>query len=187
MSPLLRNSVLTTAASTMVLFACVGTAHADPGVADYGGGCVLDSGNRAATIDALRFRCSPEQQDLLFHEAAPGAAPRGVTSGWMVRPGYLQGITPAFWIGKTFATGPDGGTLTNRVTGLDIAAWPANIYRGTALLDGRRAWVLNYAPSPTPQVHDEIREVSPGVWFGYSWWLGALQNILLLTFVVATP
>ncbi|MFC8047632.1 hypothetical protein [Nocardia sp. NPDC057353] len=169
----------------MLLFAG-GTAHADSGITDYGGGCVLNAGNRAATIDALRFRCTPEQQDLLFHAAAPGAVPRGVTDGWMVRPGYLQGITPAFWIGKTFATGPDGGPLTNRITGLDIAGWPADIYRGTALLDGRPAWVLNYAPSPTPQVHDEVREVSPGVWFGYSWWLGA-PNVLLLTFVVATP
>ncbi|MFC8531425.1 hypothetical protein [Nocardia sp. NPDC057227] len=187
MSPLLRKSVLTIAASALaLLFACAGPAQADSGVTDYGGGCVLDSGNRAATIDALRLRCTPDQQDLLFHEAAPGAAPRGVTSGWVVRPGYVQGIAPAFWIGKTFATGPDGGPLTNRVTGLDIAAWPANIHRGTALLDGRPAWVLDYTPSPTPQVHDEVREVAPGVWFGYSWWLGEV-NTLLLTFVVATP
>ncbi len=44
--------------------------------------------------------------------------------------------------------------------------------------------VLNYAPSPTPPLIDEIREVSPGVWMGYSYWR-SFQNLGLLAFVLA--
>lgn len=189
--PFLRKTVLTLAASAAaLLLATAPAASADSGigaVADYGGGCVLDPGNRAATIDALRFRCSWDQQTRIFHEAAPGAVPSGVTNGWVVSPPYMQQVAPPFWIGKTFYTGPDGGRLTNRITGFGIEGWPADIRRGQALLDGRPAWVLDYAPSPTPPVFDEIREVTPGVWFGNSWWRGGFQNTLLLTFVVANP
>ncbi|MBF6128996.1 hypothetical protein [Nocardia brasiliensis] len=163
-------------------------AAADPGVteaaADYGGGCALYPDNRAATIDALRFRCGPEQQDAIFRDAPRGAVPTGVKDGWVTRPPSIQGISSAFWIGKIFYTGPDGGTLTNRVTGAGYEAWPAYVYTAPALLDGNPAWALDYAPAPTPQVYDEIREVTPGVWFGYSWWRGGVQTTMLLTFVL---
>lgn len=151
---------------------------------DYGGGCVLYTSNRAATVDALRNNCSAEQQDQIFREAPRGDVPHGVTNGWVTRPPAIEGIAPALWIGKTFDTGPDGGTLTNRVTAAGIAGFPANVFAGPARSDGRDAWILDYAPSITPQVLDEIREVTPGVWFGYSWWRGALQTPLLLTFAL---
>lgn len=157
------------------------TAHAD---ADYGGGCVLVTNNRAATVDSLRFRCSPAQQDAIFLDAPRGFVPMGVKNGWVARPPDMQWWTPAVWIGKTFYTGPDGGYLMNRFTGAGIEGWPANVYTGPAIMDGEPTWVLNYAPSPTPQVYDEIREVTPGVWFGYSWWREAGQTSLMLTFVL---
>ncbi|MFI9505697.1 hypothetical protein [Nocardia sp. NPDC052566] len=166
-----------------------GPASADSGVtaaaADYGGGCVLYPDDKAATLDSLRFRCSPEQQDAIFRDAPRGAVPMGVKDGWVTRPPNLQGIAPALWIGKTFYTGPDGGRLMNRVTGAGIEGFPADVYTAPALLDGRPTWALNYAPSIVPQVYDEIREITPGVWFGYSWWRGAIQTTLLLTFALA--
>jgi len=154
---------------------------------DYGGGCVLYPDNRAATIDALRWRCSAEQQDAIFRDSARGDIPVGVTNGWVTRPPIMQTLAPPLWIGKTFYTGPDGGYLMNRVTGAGIEIWQADIYSAPALTDGNPTWALNYAPSPTPPVYDEIREITPGVWFGYSWWRGFFQTTLLLTFALTYP
>ncbi|WP_198407109.1 hypothetical protein [Nocardia terpenica] len=152
--------------------------------ADYGGGCVLRSDDAAATIDALRNRCSADQQDQLFRDAPLGDVPHGVTDGWVTRPPIMEALAPPFWIGKTFYTGPDGGRLMNRITGMGIEGFPANVYVAPSRMDGNPVWALDYAPSITPQVWDEIREVSPGVWFGYSWWRGYFQTTLLLTFVL---
>ncbi|GAB2651530.1 hypothetical protein [Nocardia goodfellowii] len=160
---------------------------ADTGVLpalDYGGGCVLDPQNKAATVQALRFQCTPEQQDAIYNAAEAGAVPQGVKNGWVVRPGAMSGAAAGMWLGKTFHTGPDGGWLMNRVTGAGIEAWRADVYRAPALTDGRETWALDYSPSPTPPVYDEIREVAPGVWYGYSWWRGALQTVRLLAFLL---
>lgn len=166
----IRASLLATAAGLLIIGPA--TAHADPvaAVADYGGGCVVDPGNSAATLDSLRFRCNVTQQDQIYRDARDGAVPTGVTNGWVTRPPQFAPQASALWIGKVFRTGPDGGTLMNRVTGAGIEAFPADVYRAPSILDGGPTWALNYAPSPTPQVYDEIREIVPGVWFGYSWW-----------------
>ncbi len=180
---MLRSLVLAGAAAALMLSPlAVPAAHADT---DYGGGCVVFANDRAATVDSLRFRCNPEQQDAIFRDAPRGAVPMGVKNGWVVRPVDMQWWTPAVWIGKTFYTGPDGGYLMNRITGAGIEGWPANVYTAPAILDGQPTWALDYAPSPTPQVYDEIREVTPGVWFGYSWWREGAQNSLMLTFALA--
>lgn len=184
----LSTAVLSLGVPGIFLGMAAPAATADPGVtaaaADYGGGCVLHPDNRAATIDSLRSRCSAEQQDAIFRDAERGDVPMGVQNGWVTRPPAIEAVAPAFWIGKTFYTGPDGGILTNRVTGAGYEAFPAYVYTAPAMLDGKPTWALDYAPSPTPQVYDEIREITPGVWFGYSWWRGFVQNTLLLTFVL---
>ncbi|MGQ4600806.1 hypothetical protein [Nocardia sp. R6R-6] len=156
-----------------------------PAVADYGDGCVLYSDDKAATLDSLRSRCSPPQQDAIFRDAPLGAIPMGVKDGWVTRPPVMQALAPPLWIGKTFYTGPDGGYLMNRITRAGFEAWRADVYAAPALTDGGPVWALDYAPSPTPPVYDEIREVTPGVWFGYSWWRAAFQTTLLLTFALA--
>ncbi|MEV0250025.1 hypothetical protein AB0H76_25745 [Nocardia sp. NPDC050712] len=167
-----------------------GVAAADSGAGevlpavDYGAGCVLEPQDKAATVAALRFHCSAEQQDAIFRAAEAGAVPQGVKNGWVVRPAATSGTAAGAWIGKTFYTGPDGGWLMNRVTGAGVEAWRAEVYRAPGYLDGRETWALDYLPSPTPPVYDEIREVTPGVWYGYSWWRGALQTVLLLAFVL---
>ncbi|MFD3511246.1 hypothetical protein [Nocardia sp. NPDC058666] len=157
--------------ASLVLFSSAAvSADSGAGITDYGNGCYLDPGNRGATIDSLRFRCNVTQQDQIYRDSQAGAIANGLTNGWVTRPPQLESVAPALWIGKVFRTGPDGGSLTNRVTGAGIEAFPADVYRASSILDGGPAWALNYAPSPTPQVYDEIREVTPGVWFGYSWW-----------------
>lgn len=164
------SAVFLAAASLLLLTPAAVSADPGGGVTNYGNGCVLDPGNRAATIDSLRSRCSVTQQDQIYRDAQAGSVPMGLTNGWVTRPPQLEAAAPALWIGKVFRTGPDGGTVTNRVTGSGIEAFPADVYRAPSILDGSPTWALNYAPSPTPQVYDEIREVTPGVWFGYTWW-----------------
>ncbi|MGY0502687.1 hypothetical protein ACWZHB_29730 [Nocardia sp. FBN12] len=168
---LMSTSALCAAVASLLLHSPA-VVSADPvaGIADYGNGCLVDPGNRAATVDSLRFRCGVAQQDQIYRDAQAGAIATGLTNGWVTRPPQLEATAPALWIGKVFRTGPDGGSLTNRVTGAGIEAFPADVYRAPSVLDGAPAWALNYAPSPTPQVYDEIREITPGVWFGYSWW-----------------
>ncbi|MFI1916979.1 hypothetical protein [Nocardia sp. NPDC020380] len=152
---------------------------------DYGGGCVLYTNNIAATVDSLRFRCDPGQQDALFRDAPRGDVPVGTMDGWVISPRDMQSWTPAVWIGKSFYTGPNGGYLLNRVTPAGIEAWPANVYSGPSVLDGQPAWILDYAPSPSPQLIDEIREITPGVWFGYSYQRGPGGYAYQLSFALA--
>lgn len=161
-------------------------ADADPAATvDHGNGCVIDPAAPAVTIDSLRWNCTDRQHLEIYRAAPAGAVPSGVKNGWVTSTTPIQPLTPAFWLGKTFYTGPDGGQLTNRVTGADIAGWPANVYRAPSRVDGEQTWVLDYTPAITPQVYDEIREVVPGVWLGWSWWRGSLQTPVLLSFVLA--
>ena len=157
------------------------TAAADT---DYGGGCVLVPGNPAATVAALHDHCTFQQQYDIYRASPRGDVPTGVTNGWVTGPPVMEAVAPPFWIGKTFSTGPDGGTLTNRVTGAGIDGFPANVYAGPSRIDGAPAWLLDYAPSITPQILDEIRQVTPEVWLGYSWWRGYFQTTPLLTFAL---
>ncbi|MGN2639355.1 hypothetical protein ACWEKT_27265 [Nocardia takedensis] len=163
-------------------------ATADSGVLpaiDHGRGCVVDPADSAVTLDSLRHRCSLDQQNAIFAAAGPGASPTGATDGWVVSPAAIHSIAPALWRGKTFYTGPDGGHLMNRVTGAGIEGFPAQVYVDSAITDGAPTWVLNYELSPIPQIYDEIREITPGVWFGYSWWRETSPPTLLLTFALA--
>ncbi|MEV6768470.1 hypothetical protein AB0N05_07530 [Nocardia sp. NPDC051030] len=158
------------------------SANADAG---YGGGCVLYTNDRAATVDSLRFRCGPEQLDGIFRDASRGAIPMGVKNGWVASPPNMVAIAPALWIGKTFYTGPEGGFLMNRLTPAGIEGIRADVYTAPAIMDGGPTWALDYAPSPFPQVYDEIREVTPGVWFGYSWWREGGGANQMLSFILA--
>ncbi|MFG1793052.1 hypothetical protein [Nocardia sp. NPDC049149] len=103
----------------------------------------------------------------------------------MISPREMQSWASAIWLGKSFHTGPDGGFLLNRVGPAGNEAWPANVYSGSSVLDGQSAWEIDYAPSPTPQLLDEIREVTPGVWFGYCWSRGPGRPQYQLTFALA--
>ncbi|MEC3914653.1 hypothetical protein [Nocardia sp. CDC160] len=141
-------------------------AHAD---ADNGNGCVLFSDNTSATVDSLRFRCAPSQLEDIYRNAPRGDVPIGAKDGWVAAPREMQSWAPLVWIGKDFYTGPSGGYLLNRLTAAGFEAWPATVFAGPSIVDGGPAWILDYAPSPTPSLYDEIREVTPGVWFGYSW------------------
>ncbi|MFQ6228531.1 hypothetical protein [Nocardia sp. NPDC002869] len=162
------------------------TAEADPHeVIDHGNGCVIDPAAPVVTVESLRSHCTARQHAELYLAAQAGTVPSGVKNGWVTSSSVAEPIAPTFWLGKTFDTGPEGGRLTNRVTGADIAGWPAEVYLAPSREDGEPTWVLDYTPAITPQVYDEIREVVPGVWLGYSWWRGEHRTPVMLSFVLA--
>jgi hypothetical protein len=71
--------------------------------------------------------------------------------------------TRLVWQGKIFR---DDGTMINRVFGAGRAI-PADVYLGESLLDGQPALILDYSRSKLwPDVRDEVREVSPGLYLG---------------------
>lgn len=185
------SSALRKVALAATLVTAFGTVQASGATAaptpplKYGGGCILYPHNRAATVDSLRFRCNWAQQDRIYVRATAGAVPRGPKNGWVIRPPLLPEIASGIWMGKTFHTGPNGGFLMNQITGARIPAFGANVYRGPSRYDRKPAWVFNYMPSVIMPVYDEVREVSPGVWMGFSWWEGIFNQPQLLGFVLA--
>ncbi|NMN98425.1 hypothetical protein [Antrihabitans stalactiti] len=181
---ILRRFLVVFGASVM-LTALLGTTSASADPVPYGGGCILYPDNKAMTVDSLRLRCSPEQLTAIYAAAPQGATPQGSKNGWVVLPNYAAGMAPGIWTGKNFYTDTNGGMLQNRLTAAALEGWLANISRGTSISDGKPAWVLDYRMSPTPPLFDEIREVTPGVWYGLSWWNFGFTNMTLLTFVLA--
>jgi hypothetical protein len=90
----------------------------------------------------------------------PGRAIKSPGSWFTTANSRLTGLA---WQGKVFR---DDGTMINRVFGF-AKAIPADVSYGESLVDGKPALILNYSRSILwPNVRDEIREVSPGVYLG---------------------
>lgn len=120
----------------------------------------------------------------MFRASPRGKVPSGPKNGWVTAPSAISASAgPVDWTGKDFHTGPNGGYLLNRTNAGE--AWLANVYSAPSRMDGRPCWALNYAPSPTPTVYDELREVVPGVWLGYTLWPGVYNTPFQLGFVLA--
>jgi hypothetical protein len=120
------------------------------------------------TLDQL-VRMDREQLESLYRGVDMGQAPSGVTNGRAIRnPGSrltvpVSRVVRVLWQGKVFT---DDGMMVNRVLGL--RAVHARVYVGESWLDGRPSVILDYAGTSRlfPDVRDEVREVSPGVWLG---------------------
>lgn len=120
------------------------------------------------TLDQL-VRMDRAQLEALYRAAELGHVPTGVTNGRAIRnPGGrltvpVSRVTRVLWQGKVFT---DDGMMVNRVLG--VRAVHARVYVGESWLDGRPAVVMDYAGTSRlfPDVRDEVREVSPGVWLG---------------------
>ncbi|HEX4612701.1 MAG TPA: hypothetical protein VH092_31185 [Urbifossiella sp.] len=120
------------------------------------------------TLDDL-VRMDRAQLEAIYRAAEIGHTPAGVTRGRAImNPGGrltvpASRVTRVLWQGKVFT---DDGMMVNRVLGL--RAVHARVYAGESWLDGRPAVVMDYAGTSRlfPDVRDEVREVSPGVWLG---------------------
>jgi hypothetical protein len=105
----------------------------------------------------------------LFSVSPAANAPSGFVPGRAIKkPGSRMTApnsraTHLVWQGKIFR---DDGTMINRMFGIGKAI-PADVYVGDSILDGRPALILDYSRSRLwPEVRDEIREVSPGLYLG---------------------
>jgi len=121
------------------------------------------------TLDQL-VRMNREQLETLYRSAEMGQSPYGVTNGRAIRnPGSrltvpTSRVVRVLWQGKVF--NDEGTMMVNRVLGM--RAVHARVYVGESWLDGRPSVIMDYAGTSRlfPDVRDEVREVSPGVWLG---------------------
>ncbi len=99
------------------------------------------------------------------------------------------------WDGKSFKAESDvTGTGINRVAVPGVLGrqrlFPFETLIGPSSLDSRRAVILNYDLRENPnyirKIHDEVREVSPGLYLGPAMWKGASGNTTVLWFALDT-
>jgi hypothetical protein len=158
------------------------------------------------TLDSLAAR-SLEELDALYRAAAVPATMRAVDGPLVGRmlavrrlPGALAGplrrwaAAPSFvWEGKTFQAASDthgGGHNRVHVPGVlgRQGLFPFATSFGPSAIDGAPTLILDYDLPANPgfirRIHDEIREVSPGVFLGPAMWKGARDKVLVLWFAL---
>lgn len=147
------------------------------------------------TLDTLAQRTSDEL-DALYRAAVVSTsmhAADGALVGRMLAvrglPGPLAsplrnwaGSRSFLWEGKTFQAASDTrGTGLNRVNVPGVFGrqnlFPFDTTFGPSAIDGKSTLILDYDLDVNPgyirHVHDEIREVSPGLFLGPAMWKGA--------------
>ncbi|MFI5777091.1 hypothetical protein [Nocardia sp. NPDC051570] len=172
------------AAAAALIALSSGTATADTGSSDADGHCVIDPSNPAITVDSLRFHCTSEQADRLFLDAAPGPAPEGHQRFWVLPHVRVAGERLDYGLGRawaategllgnglTFVPGPDG-TIVHK--NYQIGSSPGGPLRsGVSYGDGKPAWTVDFSRDSAgiPVSYHEFREIAPGVWLGWSYFL----------------
>lgn len=165
-----------------------------------------DPGPPLDTLDTLARR-SVEELDALYRaatvsqsmHAADGAlvgrmlAVRGLPSGIAGPLRRWAGSSSFVWEGKTFHAESDTlGVGHNRVS-IPGAIGRQNLFPfdtlfGPSAIDGRPTLILDYDLAVNPpyirRIHDEVREVSPGLFLGPAMWKGARAKSLVLWFAL---
>lgn len=99
------------------------------------------------------------------------------------------------WGGKTFsATSDREGTGINRVNAPGVLGrqnlFPFTTLFASSEIDGKTAVVLDYDHPENPpyirRIHDEVREVSPGVYLGPAMWKSKERPTTVLWFALDT-
>lgn len=162
--------------------------------------------NARHTLDSLAEMSSAELENLYRSAPAPEnlATVNGRPKGRMLTVDHTDG-TPAFsaikafaamnvfpWDGKTFQYEKgDKGNGINRVkllvANFDWFAFETRVV--PSAIDGKPCVFLDYEQPGNPffiaRIHDEIREVSPGVWMGPAMWKrDSGSPLLILWFAV---
>ncbi len=124
-------------------------------------------------------RMSAADLQALFAASPPASVPNGFVPGRAIKnPGSRRTVsnsrfTGIAWKGKEFR---NDGTMINRLFG-GLKAIPADVYVSESLTDGQPALILDYSRSKLwPDVRDEVREVSPGLYLGIMYKNGRHMN-----------
>jgi hypothetical protein len=97
------------------------------------------------------------------------------------------------WEGKTFQASSDTRGVGHNRVNIPRALGRQNLFPfdtlfGPSAIDGKPALILDYDldvnPSYIRHIHDEIREVSPGLFLGPAMWKSARDKTLVLWFAL---
>jgi hypothetical protein len=158
------------------------------------------------SLDSLAARSSAELE-ALYRAAAVSSTMRAADGPLVGRMLAVRGLpaglatllrrwaaSPSFvWEGKTFQAASDThGTGVNRVY-IPRALGHQNLFPfdtrfGASAIDGKPTLILDYDldvnPSYIRHIHDEIREVAPGLFLGPAMWKTAKDKVLVLWFAL---
>jgi hypothetical protein len=145
------------------------------------------------------YRGAPEPTDLRGVDGRPRGRMLAVRS---ISNGVLGGAIRKFagsrsfvWDGKTFSSHDAlHGEGINRVQVPGVLGrqqlFPFATRIEASAIDGRKAIVLDYDLDQNPgmirRIHDEIREVEPGLYLGPAMWKGASGKVTVLWFALDT-
>lgn len=158
------------------------------------------------TLDALAGK-SLAELDAMYREAkvsttmraADGAlvgrmlAVRGMPGPIAARLRTFAGSRSFVWEGKTFAASSDTRGMGHNRVFVPRALGRQNLFPfatsfGPSAIDGKPTLVLDYDLDANPgyirHIHDEIREVAPGLFLGPAMWKGATAKTLVLWFAL---
>jgi hypothetical protein len=145
-------------------------------------GRVYDGGTVPASLQALDGH--PRGRMLAVRTLDAGVAARGLRS--------FSGASAFPWGGKSFsADRASSGKGVNRVHLLGRhQLFPFETRFAPSRIDGRPCILLDYDlpdnPSLIRKIHDEVREVSPGLFLGPAMWKTAAEPAFVLWFALDT-
>ncbi|MFG1790692.1 hypothetical protein [Nocardia sp. NPDC049149] len=163
-----------------------GAGSSAAGALQADGRCVIDRANPAVTVDSLRFHCTTAQADALFLAAAPGERPQGRQRFWVLPAVHVLGAPIPYPFGRawaasegvlgdslTFAPGPgkrDWCYKNYRVGGQDTGG---PVVPGRSYADNKPSWTIDFSADfvGVPISYHEFRQIAPGVWLGWSYFL----------------
>ena len=174
-----------------------------PGASHVGGYTGLQP---PQTLDALAA-CSLDELDALYRGASVSSTMHAADGALVGRMLAMRGLpgpvarmarrwagSPSFaWEGKTFqAASETHGVGHNRVRVPGVLGrqnlFPFETVFAPSAIDGRPTLVLDYDLDVNPgyirRIHDEIREVSPGLFLGPAMWKRGAEKVLVLWFAL---
>jgi hypothetical protein len=145
----------------------------------------------AQAAELYRRGAVPAMQALDGAPRGRMLAIRGFDRGFSASPLRTYARSKGFpWAGKSFASARDDmGTGVNRVRLFRTRNWfPFDTRVGPSAIDGAPCIVLDYDKPRNPwlirHLHDELREVAPGLFLGPAMWKSSSARRLLLYFAI---